>query len=184
MTKENEIARTFPPVPHRHEGKMKNIDDVLRAIEQYFDQCDQRGMSYTLAGLGYWLGVVDLNLLRGTWKSISKSVDTAETVRLFSRPAVQEALRLAKLRVEAQRASQLLDTDINVSAVVFDLKASFGWQDKQAISVENPDGNLGNKVAVVVPHAPGSLSMDEWQKIYDEMAKNRRPLSELDEIGE
>jgi hypothetical protein len=50
--------------------------------------------------------------------------------------------------------------------------------------VDNPDGNLGTKVAVVLPYAPGSLTMDEWQKIYDEMAKNRRPLSELDEIGD
>ena len=172
-------TKNFPPVPHRHEGKLNRIDSVLRAIDSYFEQCDKRGMSYTLAGLAYYLGVADPNLLRGNWNSSLRSVDTAETVRLFSRPAVQEALRLAKLRIEAQRASQLLDTDGNVQALIFDLKATFGWVDKQNLQIENPDGNLGSKAVVVMPALPGQLTMDQWQKFYDSMKESREERQKM-----
>ncbi len=164
-------------VPQKHQGKLATVREVLRAIEGYFEQCDEREASYTIPGLCYFLGVADTRLLFGTGDYggvMRKSPESAQTVKLFSSPDIQQSLRLAKIKIEAQRANQLLDSDKNTSAIIFDLKATFGWQDKQSISVENPDGNLGSKYAVVLPAVPGQLSMAEWQKAYDEMMALRK----------
>jgi hypothetical protein len=174
---DNIRANPSPPIPNRYDSKLTSVNQVLEAIEEYFMTCDTISCSYTIPGLCYFLGLGDTKLLSGLdegRQGYIKSSESKDTVRLFSSPAVQQALRLAKVRIEAQRASQLLDTDGNVQALIFDLKATFGWQDKQAISVENPDGNLGSKYAVVLPAVPGQLSMAEWQKAYDEMMATRK----------
>ncbi len=166
---------THKLVPQKHQGKLTKVAEVLEAIELYFQQCDEREMSYTCPGLAYYLGVADTRLLfrSGDDGGMRKSSEAAQTVKLYSSPDIQHALRLARVRIEAQRVSQLLDDDNNTQAKIFDLKASFGWQDKQALSIENPDGNMSSKVAVVLPGVPGQLSMAEWQKAYQEMMNEK-----------
>ena len=163
-------------VPTKHPGRLTKVAEVLAAIEEYFQQCDERAMSYTIPGLAYYLGVADTRLLfkPGDSEGLRKSPESTQTVKLYSSPEIQQALRLARVRIEAQRVSQLLDDDNNTQAKIFDLKASFGWQDKQSISVENPDGNMGSKVAVVLPGVPGRLSMAEWQEMYKEVQSARQ----------
>ena len=37
--------KNSPPVPPQHQGRISNVDELLRAIEAYFDSCDDQGMS-------------------------------------------------------------------------------------------------------------------------------------------
>ena len=169
-----------PPVPQRCESRLTSVSQVLDAIEEYFRTCDERKMSYTQPGLAYYLGIGDIKLLFGPDDNYqgfnSRSSETKETIRLFSSPAIQQALRLARMRIEAQRASQLIDDDGNVQAKIFDLKASFGWQDRQDIRVENPDGNFASKVVTVLPAKPGELSMDAWLEWYENTMRKDKAL--------
>jgi hypothetical protein len=172
-------SRTTPPVPQRYKGRLTKVNEVLTAIESYFEICDERAMSYTIPGLAYYLGIGDIKLLYGSdnnhFRQV-KSPETIETVRLFSSPAVQDSLRLALTRIESQRASQLLDTDGNVQALIFDLKATFGWMDKQNLQIENPDGNFASKVVTVLPARPGELSMDAWLEWYNNTMRKDKAL--------
>ena len=174
--------KNSPPVPPQHQGRISNVDELLRAIEAYFDSCDDQGMSYTLAGLQYYLGVIDKKLLWG--EQVSKSSEPQKTVKLYNSPDVRRALQVARLRIEAQRASQLLDDKDGTAAKVFDLKATFGWSDKQALEITNPDDSMGHKVAVVLPAAPGSVSMEEWQKMYQEVMSRRKSVHDLPQGAE
>ncbi|EFI36163.1 conserved hypothetical protein [Desulfonatronospira thiodismutans ASO3-1] len=174
--------KNSPPVPPQHQGRISNVDGLLRAIEAYFDSCDDQGMSYTLAGLQYYLGVIDKQLLWG--EQVSKSSEPQKTVKLYNSPDVRRALQVARLRIQAQRATQLLDDEKNTQAQIFDLKANFAWVDKQGLEVTSPDNSVGSKVAVVLPAAPGSVSMDEWQKMYQEVMSRRKSVHELKVGGE
>ena len=37
----------------------------------------------------------------------------------------------------------------------------------------SPDGSMGTKVAVILPGVPGTLSMEEWTKAYQEMQASK-----------
>ncbi len=174
--------RAIPPIPQRHESKLTSVSGVLSAVELYFETCDERKMSYTIPGLCYFLGLGDTKLLFGSGSDHArqeKSVESKETVRLFSSPAVKDALMLARMRIQAQRASQLLDDNDNKAGVIFDLKSTFDWQDKQNLSVTNPDGHMGSKVAVVLPAAPGSVNMEQWQEMYKQVMGQREGIESL-----
>ncbi len=174
--------KNSPPVPPQHQGRISNVDELLRAIEDYFDNCDDQGMSYTLAGLQYYLGVIDKQLLWG--EQVSKSIEPQKTVKLYNSPDVRRALQVARLRIQAQRATQLLDDEKNTQAQIFDLKANFAWVDKQGLEVTSPDNSVGNKVAVVLPANPGSVTMDQWQEMYKQVMANRKSVHELRVGGE
>jgi len=169
--------KNSPPVPPQHQGRISNVNEMLQAIEAYFETCNAMGLSYTCVGLQFYLDCIDPQLLWG--ERIEKSSESKATVALFRDPEVRRTLQTAKLRIQAQRASQLLDDDRNTQAKIFDLKANHSWSDKQSLEISNPDGNMTNKVAVVLPAAPGSVSMDQWQKMYQEVMARRKSVHEL-----
>ena len=115
---------------------------------------------------------------------MSKSSESQKTVKLYNSPDVRRALQVARLKIQAQRATQLLDDEKNTQAQIFDLKANFAWVDKQGLEVTSPDNSVGNKVAVVLPANPGSVTMDQWQEMYKQVMANRKSVHELRVGGE
>lgn len=158
--------------PPEFQGDLYTYEQVRDAIRSYFEYCDEREISYTISGLAHFLRLSDKSLL-STEGEVSKkyTLEPPETIELFQQISVQRLLRQARLRIESQRSAQLLDDPQNTQAKIFDLKVNHGWQDKQSVQFSNPDGNMSNKVAVVLPGQPGALDMDQWQAMYDQMIR-------------
>ena len=77
-------------------------------------------------------------------------------------------------------AEQIIRNQKFTGAAAFQLQPNLiardlGLADKQEVS--SPDGSLGNKVAVVLPGVPGTLSMEEWTKAYQRMQSAREVKS-------
>lgn len=137
--------------------KYQTPEEMEAVVQDYFDSCDEAGASYTVAGLAYHLGF-----------AYSESLRDYEGKDDF-----HYIIRRAKLRIEMQRSEQLVQGQGVVAGQIFDLKCNFQWQEPaQRTEINNPDGNLGTKVTTVLPSAP--LSLEEWQRWYDQMLEERK----------
>lgn len=164
------------PYKRRHESEMdfrslSNLKyndpvELETKIKQYFDQCDSRGAPYTLPGLALHLGFKS----SATIKDYCGRSDE-----------LGEIVNRARLAIEASRNEQLLTDDgVPASAKAFDLKVQHRWQEPpQRQEIDNPDGNLGTKVAAFIPEQPKSI--DEWKKLYDKEMAQRQSTPAVEE---
>jgi len=83
-------------------------------IDQYFEECDREGLSYTVPGLCAAIGLNSRQALHEYQKK-----------RLFF-----DTIKRAKLKIEGQRARQLVSEKGNVQGLIFDLKNNFGWKEE------------------------------------------------------
>ena len=149
----------------KHMCKWQDPDELDKEVRNYFEDCDRRQVSYTNVGLAMWLGFA-------TRQSMADNCGRDDECG--------EVFKRAMLRIEQQRAEQLVDSaDTPPQAKIFDLKVNFGWQEPpQQQEINNPDGNLGNKVVAVLPERPPSL--EEWQSWYDQMMGSRSDPEPID----
>lgn len=120
--------------PHKYE----NVEDMERAIEEYFMRCDTDGLPYTVSGLALALGMTRETLLRYEEKD-----------------SFSDTIKKAKQKIEEYVETRLFVSGI-ATGVIFNLKNNFGWKDKQEIE---QNGEMNNTVTVKF-----SGDVEEWGK--------------------
>lgn len=118
----------------------KTVDDLQKAIDEYFEYCDNRikqihtkegetvaithPAPYTMSGLARALG-----LSRQALSEYSHKEQFGDTIKA------------ARDRVQEDIETRLMETS-NQSGAIFNLKNNFGWKDKTESEITNPDGSL------------------------------------------
>ena len=92
--------------------KYKTAEELDKAIEQYYVDCQKQMRPYTMSGLAVALGIDRKTLL-----NYSKKDDFFPTIKK------------ARDMVEAFTEEMLL-TGKNTAGIIFSLKNNFGWKDK------------------------------------------------------
>ena len=98
--------------------KYSELEGLQSKIDEYFREADKAGMRYTVPGLAYFLGFVERKAI---WE-------------YKQRPKFSPTIKRALLRIEQQRAHELL-TENNPVGKIFDLKNNFGWKDEKQLDV-------------------------------------------------
>ena len=92
--------------------KYKSVDELEKAIDQYYTDCQKQMRPYTMAGLAVALGIDRKTLLNYSKKE-----------EYF--PAIKKARDMVEAFTE-----EMLLTGKNTAGVIFSLKNNFGWKDK------------------------------------------------------
>lgn len=127
-----------------------SVEQMQTVIDQYFEDADAKKWPYTVPDLALALGFTSRqSLLNYQYK-----------------PEYMDTIKRAKLRIEGQRARQLVQGQGVVAGQIFDLKNNFGWRD-QPESVDQ-----GDEPAIVQSNAglfgfpPRPKSIEEWEGWY------------------
>ena len=105
--------------------KYKNIEELQKGIEKYFNECDEKEKPYTMSGLAY-----------------SLDIDRTTLINYGERDSYSTLIKKAKARVQAQLEENALMGKGNATFTIFNLKNNYGWRD----SVEVTDNREINKV--------------------------------------
>ena len=111
---------TPKPLPHLKTGRpalYNNCMDLECMCELYFDDADERGAPYTMAGLTYFLGFCEHDQL----------------AVLGHKPEFYSTVKKARMRVETQKSEMLTSGKGSTVGLIFDLKNNHGWADRQII---------------------------------------------------
>ena len=99
--------------------KFNSVEDMERAIEEYFNDCDNNGKPYTVSGLAYALDTSRKVLLN--YQEIDEFSNT---------------IKKAKARIEQFNEELLYSKDVPTVGVIFNLKNNYDWKDKQEIEAD------------------------------------------------
>lgn len=99
--------------------KYKDEKKLEKAINDYFQKCDEKEKPYTMTGLALSLGI-----------------DRTTLIRYSGRESFATLIKNAKAKVEEQLEESLYRLGNN-SGVIFNLKNNYGWSDKQEIESIN-----------------------------------------------
>ena len=164
-------------------SKYKNPEDLWEECKKYFKYVDNNPMyetkafvvkgevvqekipkpiPYTLAGLRLFLGINT-----DTWNSWRKNRNDLMEV-------IEKAEQIIWQQKFAGAAADLFNANI--------ISRELGLADKQDHT--SSDGSVGTKVAVVLPAAPGSLDMDQWQDMYNQVMARRKSVHDLPQGAE
>ena len=99
--------------------KFTNVEEMEKAIEEYFDYCDENNKPYTISGLAYAL---DTN--RQTLLDYQEQDEFSDTIKR------------AKARIERFNEELLFSKDVPTVGVIFNLKNNYNWKDKQEIEAD------------------------------------------------
>lgn len=102
--------------------KYHTEEELVKGIEEYFEDCKKREKPYTMSGLANWLGITRQTL-----------INYGKGEKYFT------LIKKAKERVQQQIEENILDGTFNTTAGIFNLKANYKWDD-------------GNKVNVSINH--------------------------------
>lgn len=91
--------------------KYKNVEELQKAIDNYFAYCDKNGKPYTISGLALFLGV-----------------DRKTISNYSNREEFSPLIKNAKLKVQTMLEENLYRLGNN-SGVIFNLKNNYGWKD-------------------------------------------------------
>ena len=108
--------------------KYKSVEELEKAIEQYFVECDERQKPYTVSGLAYALGTNRQTLIN--YENKDDFVDT---------------IKSAKAKIERFNEEMLYNKDVSTTGVIFNLKNNYGWKDKQEI-----EADINNDISIKV----------------------------------
>lgn len=95
--------------------KFKDEKELEKAINNYFQKCDEKEKPYTMTGLALSLGI-----------------DRRTLINYANRDLFFSLIKNAKAKVEEQLEESLYRLGNN-SGVIFNLKNNYGWVDKQEI---------------------------------------------------
>lgn len=93
--------------------KYKEVDEMKKRIDEYFNKCDKDNEPYTITGLGMALDMSRQDLINYSKKE--KFFDT---------------IKKAKMKVENYLEKRLIN-DNSATGIIFNLKNNYGWKDKQ-----------------------------------------------------
>jgi len=132
---------------------------LWQRCKDYFDQCYQEGVVYTVPELAYHLGFIS----RQAIFHYEKRKDNCGKV-----------IRAAKLKIEGQRNRQVVEGQGYMAGRIFDLKCNFGYSDQPGGADKtgdqpNPQLNVQQNFYGMPPQ-PASL--EEWTKNYQKMMKS------------
>lgn len=106
-------------------NKFKSVEEMQIAIDNYFNECDEKERPYTISGLAYAL---DTN--RQTLLDYQEKDEFTDTIKK------------AKAKIE-QFVEERLFMGSNTAGVIFNLKNNYDWKDKQEIAADvNTDVNI------------------------------------------
>lgn len=106
--------------------KYKNENELKKAIDNYFEKCDENKKPYTMSGLALSLGI-----------------DRTTLIRYGDRESFATLIKEAKQKVECQLEENALMGKANSTFTIFNLKNNYGWQDKSELEVKkNPIEDL------------------------------------------
>lgn len=100
-------------------NKFKTVEDMQKAIDDYFDYCDMNKKPYTVSGLAYALDTTRRTLLDYTEKD-----------------EFSHTIKSAKARIERFNEEMLYSKDVPTVGVIFNLKNNYDWKDKQEIEAD------------------------------------------------
>lgn len=116
----------------------KTVEELQAAVDQYFDECDNRMKEihtkegeavaitvpepYTMSGLAYALGISRQTLI--DYENRDEYVDT---------------IKRARARVERDVERRLLEGTSGAAGPIFNLKNNFGWKDKKELEATVKD---------------------------------------------
>lgn len=95
--------------------KFETAEEFEIAIEEYFDDCDEKGKPYTITGLALACGFASRQSIFDYGKSGEFSY----------------LIKKAKMRVEISLEERLSENA--PAGTIFNLKNNFGWKDKQEV---------------------------------------------------
>ena len=106
-------------------NKFKSVEEMQKAIDNYFKECDANERPYTISGLAY-----ALDTTRRTLLDYEENDDFSHTIKK------------AKAKIE-QFVEERLFVGNNTAGVIFNLKNNYNWKDKQEIEADvNTDVNI------------------------------------------
>lgn len=97
--------------------KYKTVEELEKAINKYFKECEDKEKPYTMSGLALSLGV-----------------DRRTLTNYSNKEMFFPLIKKAKLKIEQQLEENLYRLGNN-SGVIFNLKNNYGWKD--TVEVEN-----------------------------------------------
>jgi hypothetical protein len=104
--------------------KYTDLDLFQKKIDEYFDECDEKKLPYTMGGLG-----IALNLSR---EHLLKYED--------ERQGFSEAIKRARETIQNRVELMLVDGRQNITGAIFWLKNNAGWRDIMGLEHTGPDG--------------------------------------------
>lgn len=104
--------------------KFNDVDELRVAIDEYFQDCDDRNAPYTVSGLALALET-SRRLLLDIQKSDHYSND------------FKHLINLAKARILSRTEEGMLSNRYNAAGSIFTLKNNFGYVDKTESVVEH-----------------------------------------------
>lgn len=100
--------------------KYKTQEELQKGIDDYFLECDNKELPYTMSGLAY-----SLDIDRDTLTNYGKR-------DLFS-----EQIKKAKQKIEKQLEENALMNKANATFTIFNLKNNYGWRDTVEVKNDN-----------------------------------------------
>lgn len=94
----------------------KNVEEVEKKINAYFNYCEEKEKPYTMSGLAYYLEVS-----RQTLVNYSNKDEYFDTIKK------------ARDRVQMQLEENALSNKANPTFTIFNLKNNFDWKDKMEV---------------------------------------------------
>lgn len=101
--------------------KFKDEQELAKAINKYFENCDEKEKPYTMSGLALSLGI-----------------DRTTLINYGKRDSYSTLIKNAKLKVEEQLEESLYRLGNN-SGVIFNLKNNYGWKDQVEVETNKQE---------------------------------------------
>lgn len=99
--------------------KYKNIKDLQKGIDKYFQECDEKEKPYTMSGLALSLGI-----------------DRKTLINYGERDSYSTLIKKAKQKVECQLEENALMGKSNSTFTIFNLKNNYGWKDNMELEAK------------------------------------------------
>jgi hypothetical protein len=99
--------------------KFETVEQLQKAIDEYFDYCDENNKPYTVSGLAY-----ALDTTRRTLLDYQEKEEFSHTIKK------------AKAKIEQFNEELLYSKDVPTVGVIFNLKNNYEWKDKQEIDAD------------------------------------------------
>ena len=143
----------------KHTGKRKGRKKMLTPQEfkdgaqKYFDDCEIKEKSPTVAGLAYALGF-----------------STRQSMHDYAKdPDYKEVINRARLYIESHISELMLSREVFTAGQIFYMKAVYAYDDKQEKEDKTPN------ITYVMP-VPTASSVDSWEqasnKVHDDNLKD------------
>jgi hypothetical protein len=127
-----------------------SVQEMQAAIDGYFNMADEKGWPYTIPDLALALGFTSRQSL----------------LNYSCKPEYMDTIKRAKLRIEGQRARQLVQGQGMVAGQIFDLKNNFGWRDQQNHEPERGATTLVQNNIGLPGMPPEPKDIAEWERWY------------------